>query len=135
MGQNLNHSSGFTVFSADIRIHFPFIQGVDEMCPSGSWEVSRLKHVDMSVANLTSLLIVLISYVPCISKTKTTWAQKKKIGRMNSACEYISFLAKKSIFFIRHYQSFLFFRICMSYFYTRKTSSNYQSSQENKSSA
>ena len=122
-----------------LESHFPFIQGVDEMCQSGSWEVNRLKHVDMSVANLlTSLLIVLISYVPCISNQDyvSTEKKKKKLAEWTVHVSInISFLAKKSIFFIRHYQSFLFFRICMSYFYTRKTSSNYQSSQENKSSA
>ena len=44
----------------------------------------------MSVANLlTSLLIVLISYVPCISNQDyMSTEKKKKIGRMNSACEY-----------------------------------------------
>lgn len=121
-----------------LESHFPFIQGVDEMCQSGSWEVSRLKHVDMSAANLlTSLLIVLISYMPCISNQDYMSTEKKKQLAEWTVHESIniSFLAKKSIFFIRHYQSFLFFRICMSYFYTRKTSSNYQSSQKNKSSA
>lgn len=122
-----------------LESHFPFIQGVDEMCHSGSWEVSRLKHVDVSAANLlTSLLIVLISYMPCISNQDymSTGKKQNKTGRMNSACEYKhQFFSQKVYLLHKTLPVLLFFRICMSYFYTRKISSNYQSNQKNRSSA
>lgn len=52
-----------------------------------SWEVSKIKHVDTSVTNLlASLVIVLISYMLCISDQNYIKAEKS--GRMNNACGY-----------------------------------------------
>lgn len=91
-----------------------------------------MKHVDMCVTNLlTSQVIVLVSYMFCISSQ--TYMKSEKFGRMNNACGYKHqiFSKQKSMSFTKHYNSFLFLGICISYFALGKLSVIIWSSQKN----
>lgn len=94
------------------------------MCQSASWEVGNMKHVDMGVTILlTSLVSVLVSYMFRISSQNFTKAEK--FGRVNSACGYKhQFFSRKNVYisFPKHYNSFLFLRICISCFALGKLS-------------
>lgn len=106
----------FPVFSGKrttIRISLPIHPWSRMNVSTCSWEVSKIKHVDTGVTNLlTSLVIVLISYMLCISDQNYIKAEKS--GRMNNAhgYEHQCFIRKnRSISFIKHCNCFLSFSV------------------------